>query len=227
MTEKNDLGGGVSLTDILSLGEIKIGAKGEFNRARRNERNFLFTDTFIGLVDDLTPEYCRHQARIGNAVYPVSGAIGMKEVIKTYIDLNQLGYLRAKDAKPLASQMSETLTFTTFLTSTLGGGPTVDGVLKLNPVGSGFSVTTAGLGMVNSRSDIHRVTISLALGDETSDAKEAKPPKKTEAKPRRQPGGSRLSRTPAENRAVDFLKEQESRKLTNTLNEIVRRQDLR
>jgi hypothetical protein len=165
MTEENDLG-----TNINFLGPWKskftLNVTGDANRQRSNERTFTITDSFQFLLANLNaPDahgvlYCDGQIVQANYVYPIAGKIGVDESVKTFFELTVLANLSAAKAKPGqvdTPAMTDDLKFTT--TVDLSGTPKV----VFSPVGSGFQLADASLTGLAKRSDVHEVTVGLAI----------------------------------------------------------------
>jgi hypothetical protein len=165
MTEENDLG-----TNINLLGPWKpkftLNVTGDANRQRSNQRTFTVTDTFKSLLANLNaPDengvlYCEGQITQANHLYPIAGEIGVYKSVKTFFELTVLGGLSADKAKPGAAgapTMVDNLKFTT--TIDLAGTPKV----VFTPVASGFQLADASLTGLAKRSDVHQVTVGLAI----------------------------------------------------------------
>lgn len=165
MTEENDLG-----TNINLLGPWKpkftLNVTGDANRQRSNERTFTVTDTFRFLLTNLNAAdengvlYCDGQIVQANYIYPIAGQIGVYKTVKTFFELAVLGGLSSDKAKPGgvgAPTMIDNLKFTT--TVDLSGTPKV----VFTPVGSGFQLADASLTGLAKRSDVHQVTVGLAV----------------------------------------------------------------
>src|SRR4051812_19115277 len=73
-------------------GAFSLTANGQFNRSRHTIRNFKITDTF----EQLYHTQCGEPPPPGvpsqpeNLIYPISGEIGIYEVVKTFINLQQI-----------------------------------------------------------------------------------------------------------------------------------------
>lgn len=119
------------------------------NKTRANERTVEFSDTFSGLVtktncyDPPVPKPRKHW------IYPITGKIGLDEVIKTFIVLSKkTGSL---------STFSDKLTFTTVF------GGAVNPTVTLNPGPlKKFRLASATATYGSSRSDQHEVTLTLS-----------------------------------------------------------------
>jgi hypothetical protein len=165
MTEENDLG-----TNVNFLGPWKskftLNVTGDANRQRSNHRTFTITDTFQFLLANLNAAdengvlYCDGQIAKANHLYPIAGEIGVYKTVKTFFELTVLGGLSTDKAKPGATgapTMVDDLKFTT--TIDLSGTPKV----VFTPVGSAFQVADASMTGLAKRSDVHDVTVGLAV----------------------------------------------------------------
>jgi hypothetical protein len=104
--------------------------------------------------------YCAGQIVHANYIYPIAGEIGVYKTVKTFFELTVLGGLSADKAKPGeagAPTMVDNLKFTT--TIDLSGGPK----LVFAPVGHRFQLADASLTGLAKRSDVHQVTVGLAV----------------------------------------------------------------
>jgi hypothetical protein len=164
MTEQNDLG-----TNINFLGPWKnplsLNLQGNFDRMRSNERQFTLSDTFAFLLARLNTKednghYCDNRIVGPNYVYPIAGQIGVAKSVQTFFDLTFLaGGLEVKPGEKGPPTMVDDLKFTTAVDGT--GMPKV----VFAPLGSAFRLTDASLTGFVKRTDIHQVTVGLALDD--------------------------------------------------------------
>jgi hypothetical protein len=169
MTENNNLSGGADFLKPLYSGSFKLGVGAGAMRERKNDRTFTITDTFASLVQKVnTPvrghHYCDGQLRYANYVYPITGRIGVNELVRTFIRLTLFNNLaaaadKATPAKPGAPTMADKLTFTTTLNAS--ANPSV----TFTPAGTKFQIMDANLMAGVMRSDVHQVTVGLALED--------------------------------------------------------------
>lgn len=130
---------------------------------RKSDRSFDLVEKFWELMVD--PEaYCE----TGPAWrYPITGSIGLDEVVRTYIKLQRLGSLEKTFKKEKtegssggggASNISAFTDVLTFTTSYSGG---VDASLEVNPVVHDLRLTKASASLGGDRKDIHKVTIGF------------------------------------------------------------------
>lgn len=169
MTEDNNIGGTGNFLKPLFSGMFTLGVTADANRQRQNERTFTVTDKFSYLVATLnTPvrgvHYCDGYIVLGpNYVYPIVGNIGVYQSIRSFVELTLFGNLAAKAAKGTvpeaagAPTMVDDLTFTT--TVDLSGTPKV----AFNKAGTNFQIMDASLTPKVDRTDVHEVTIGVAI----------------------------------------------------------------
>jgi hypothetical protein len=127
-------------------------------RKRENKRAFRIIES----LKDLRAANCSTEMAGPNLLYPITGRIGMDEVVRTYIRLEKLtdvseGIPSKKgqlDTKPII--FSEELDFTT--TFTAGIKPT----LELNTIAGKLRLTNASIFGNALRQDQHGVTVALA-----------------------------------------------------------------
>jgi hypothetical protein len=131
---------------------------------RDNIRAFTISDTFGGLMNNLSDSDCNFESG-PNYEYPIVGTIGVKEMVRSFIALALTGDLGVDQdsSKPPTynptglPSMADTITFTTTLT----GGVTPK--IVLTPVGQAVQLMDASLGLTAMRVDHDQVTIGLAL----------------------------------------------------------------
>jgi hypothetical protein len=165
MTEDNDLGTNIGLVAPWRS-KFTLGISGDANRQRSNQRTFTITDAFKSLlanvnsVDENGVHYCEGQIARANFIYPIAGEIGVYKTVKTFFELTVLANLSLDKAKPGqdgAPTMVDNLKFTT--TVDLSGTPKI----VFTPLGAGFQFADASLTGLVKRSDVHQVTVGLAL----------------------------------------------------------------
>jgi hypothetical protein len=162
ITEDNSATAGFTLTKQLSgIKKFTLGLdSGEASLKREAKRKFTLVDTF----EQLKKLKCGQNPPAGgplSPLYPITGNIGLEEVIGTFIDIES----KAVVYDPLdgkiggqSTDFSDTLTFTTTLkTGTLAPE------LVLNPVSHALRLTDIKAGFSADRIDVHEVDISIAL----------------------------------------------------------------
>jgi len=136
-----------------------LGASGSLHKIRRAKRTFRSQESFRDLI--LRDQWCGNfEPHDRNIVYPITGSIGLRKVVQTFMALSEQG--GGKD------NFVDVLTFTT----TISGS--VNPSVKLNAVPDSFRLVSASGGLSAERTDLHQVTISLAF------PVHAKPKKKNE-----------------------------------------------
>jgi hypothetical protein len=150
--EHNDASAGFTLFNPFANGTFNLTANGASNRERDGNRNFELIDSF----EDLRKMNCSRDREV-NWVYPLTGDIGMYDSVATFIRLQ-------KADNPGGARVftfADTLTYTTTIT----GG--VTSTLTLNPVTEQFRFTAANAGLSGSRTDMHKVVVTMAAGHQT------------------------------------------------------------
>lgn len=187
MAETNTLGTTIDLLKPFTnaTGSAVLGAG--FDRTRQNIRSFTIVDNYRKLVDVIRDDYCDGLIHARNYVYPITGNIGINEMIDTFVDLSLFGGLAPKPSsadagggskmaslvtaeaalKPSAKKaaappptllaMGDTITFTTKLSGS--AAPKV----VFTPLGRGLSVADASLTAAASRTDVHQVIVAMAV----------------------------------------------------------------
>ena len=138
---------------------------GSATRKRKNKREFRIVET----LEQLNKASCAEPTQRANWVYPIAGAIGIDEVVRTYIRLERLtdlgtGFVNEKFGKDFVV-FSEDLDFTT----EIGGGVTP--TLELATVAGKLKLSKATLFAEAKRKDVHSVTIALAQDGKPVDLK--------------------------------------------------------
>jgi len=134
----------------MSTNALDVGGAAAIDLTRIGSRVFGTEDSWEDLIGDSSVCDGRPwQQRPGNILYPLTGSIGVGNVVKTFIDIEQQG--GAKD------NFVDTLTFTT----DVSGG--ADAAVKIEPVPSQFRLVSATASVAASRVDIHKLTVSLAF----------------------------------------------------------------
>lgn len=165
MTENNDLSAGVTFKNRLVNPVVTLGIDAGAKRRRSNARTFTTTDTFSYLLTKLNAEvqgqrYCDGHVVQANYAYPIAGRIGIDRMVHDFIELTLFASLREPNAKPGsvgAPTMSDTLAFTT----TISGS--ANPVAVFTPVSRAFQLTEAKLTASADRTDLHKVTVGLAI----------------------------------------------------------------
>lgn len=165
MSEDNDLTSDVSLLGPFSPAKLTVGLNAGLRRKRANQRVFVVTDTFASLLRLNNPvrgkRYCDQKIVQANYVYPISGRIGVDQLVRDFMNVTVFDSLADAQAKPnskvTAPTMADKLTFTTIVN--LSATPRVE----FTPVATGLQVTSASLNPSLVRTDTHQVTVALAV----------------------------------------------------------------
>jgi hypothetical protein len=165
MTENNDLTTDVSFVKPITSPKFTLGINAGAKRKRSNQRTFTVADTFSYLVKQLNrpnsagKHYCDRHVVQENYIYPIAGRIGVDQTIRTFMELTLLASLTdekgGKGAGP--PTMADKLTFTTAIS--ISANPKIE----FAPVTSAFRLASAGLNGVADRTDMHQVTVGLAI----------------------------------------------------------------
>jgi hypothetical protein len=165
MSEVNNLDTEINLLKPFTNSKFTLGIKAGLDRSRKNERTFTVTDTFSGLIR-LPDTYCNGRS-LGlaydfvvpeNYLYPVVGRIGADHLVHDFINLTLFANLAGEKDHPKGPPtLVDALEFQTILSGSLAPKVT------FTPTGTGLSVTDASLTGVATRTDLHRVTMGLAI----------------------------------------------------------------
>ncbi len=159
MTENNDLGTEINLLKPFTESALTVGISAGFNRQRANTRSFTVTDTFGGLIRDVGNDYCNKNFMVTqNYVYPITGRIGIENMVHDFINMTLFANLQGHtDDGKGPPTLVDALEFTTMIT----GSATPK--ITFSPLGAGLSVTDASVTGRLSRTDLHKVTVGLAI----------------------------------------------------------------
>ncbi|MFC0242923.1 hypothetical protein [Rhodopseudomonas telluris] len=154
ITEQNTLSGEADIVHLFSRGVLSVGPRGTGDLQRQTVRIFRANDTFHELM--LFPSRrCTDDGSPENLLYPVSGTIGLAEMIKTFVDLNQFQKLTGKEDK--VPTLTDTFKFQTTFSGSVGPQVT------LAPLGQRTYLAGGSLTASAMRKDIHQVIVALAL----------------------------------------------------------------
>jgi hypothetical protein len=154
VTEENGAGFSADPIRLITGGTagVALGASGDFRR--NNLRHFIVSETFQDLL--LNKELkCSPEYLSPNFVYPIAGSIGLKELISTFVELNEVKRLAVDKAS--SKVFADTLTFTT----TVSGSATPHVIVA--PVGNRWGLASpATIGGSASRVDKHMLIVGLS-----------------------------------------------------------------
>jgi hypothetical protein len=132
---------------------IGLDATGDFSR--NNARRFIMSDTFAKLLGD--QNLVCDGDRPSNFAYPIAGRIGIRELISTFVDLNEDQGLQALDTGN-SRVFADTMTFTTTLSGSVA--PHVE----IAPVGNKWGLASpTSFAAFGQRLDKHMVIIGLSM----------------------------------------------------------------
>jgi hypothetical protein len=164
ITEHNHAALDLSFSQPFSHGRFDLGlSNGNSDLMREAHRRFTIVDTFSELKQVVKRAKCSQEALQSRFLYPITGSIGLNEVIGTAISIDQLGMFETLDGGPTtvggqAAVFSDELTYTTEFDS-----PTVTPTVTLNEIPGVFRLTKASASAYATRKDAHKLTLALAL----------------------------------------------------------------
>jgi hypothetical protein len=136
-------------------GKFLLGIGGGEAKERKADRSFDIVEYFWEVLAEPI-ENCLEHGK--NWKYPITGDVGLDEVLKTYIRIDAMAGLKGSLAKRSNSQ---DITFTDELTFTTSFNASVQPSLELSPVIHDLRVTRAAASFGGERKDIHKVTVAL------------------------------------------------------------------
>lgn len=160
MTVRNGVTAGTDFTGIVPHRIVNASVGGSVDLARQTIRNFRITDTFGGLRRMTTCD--KGDRKFENYAYPVSGRIGLDELVMTFVDLNEFNNLAGEKGTKTAPVLADQFAFSTLLSASAGAN------VNLTPETPRFHLLRANFGAAGSRQDIHKVTIAMSLDPATT-----------------------------------------------------------
>jgi len=181
ITEKDNADGGFDFKlPFVHPGLFDVTGSAFLHKARLAKRTFKTGDTFAVLLTRDYYDFCRgdpSQVATGsipvgpiprdpNILYPITGSIGMRKVVTTFLSIDSQG--------GAGESFVDELTFTTEISGTINPS------IMLSPRPQSFRLASASLTLNANRLDSHMVTISLVKpgsgGDDAKDGtSKAKP----------------------------------------------------
>lgn len=219
ITEKNHATGALDFLKPVTRGVFNLGFRATSQLERENGRNFIISDTFEKLVTGLPTKYCKEIVEGKNWVYPITGTIGLQELVHTFLDLNESGALVGKEGGRVPT-IADTIEFRT--TFSAGATPSIE----LSAVGRAFQLTRASLAVDATREDKHKVIVTLSLPDDPSERAPVRTAARTVARTAVRKPVDRLmppARTSAEKRAVEEIYKQQDQRFYNRIDRLQRR----
>ena len=160
MTEINNADGSLNIGSLFGRRLFGIALQAGLDRTRENTRTFTVTDNFGELVKGLTG--CKNELVGPNYIYPITGRIGVEDMIEEFVYMSIFGNLGAETTTAATvpkgpPTLVDALAFTTKISGS------VNPMVAFSPVGKELGVTTAGVDFAASRMDLHQVVVGLAL----------------------------------------------------------------
>jgi hypothetical protein len=162
ITENNNLlnPAGATFSNQFTNPTFTLGIGAGATWQRGNTRTFTATDTFSGLLTNVPENYCEGFIATANYVYPITGRIGVDKLVGDFIDLTLFGNLADQGGTPGSKgppTMSDHLTYTTTISAS------ANPMIAFAPVTQAFQLTNASLTASAMRTDVHTVTVALAI----------------------------------------------------------------
>ena len=159
MTEVDNVDAAIDLLNPFHKGTSSAALAAGVDRSRENSRSFTLSDTFEDLLVKTREDYCRgYEETEPNYLYPITGRIGIDEVVHSFVELALFDNLAGSGGKTSGPPtMADTITFTTKLSGS--AAPKV----VFTPSGTAAHVADASITALASRTDVHKVIIGLAL----------------------------------------------------------------
>ena len=180
ITEKDNAEGSFGFKlPFLHPGSFDLAGSAYAKKTRQGKRTFKTGDTFSVLLKRDYYDFCRgdpsHVAsnsvpvgpipRDKNILYPITGSIGLRKVVDTFLAI------ASQEGASASDHFVDELTFTTELNGS------VNPSITLSPMTHAFRLVNASATLTANRLDMHKVSISLvfpnsssAAAAETSDA---------------------------------------------------------
>jgi hypothetical protein len=138
----------------LTHSTVSLGLNAASDHQRQTIRNFRTSSTF----NDLIGKYSNCGAPRGpNWDYPITGQIGLEEMVRTFVNLNEYEGLTGATTKDSVPQLADTLVFQTSLAGSASPK------LTLNPLKRGAQLSDASITGAAFRKDNHKVIVALSL----------------------------------------------------------------
>lgn len=177
MTELNSAGVIDDKTPLLAFTRAAPEAfagkvNGSATLERNNKRTFTVIEPLANLTKPESVTTCKDRSKGPNWVYPVSGTIGLDEVVRTYLKLELLTELPTqKDNKKSEAQKQFSASHVVFsdeLSFTTKFDAGVTGDLSFHAVVGQVRLANASIGTRASRKDEHSVIVALTRAPKPS-----------------------------------------------------------
>jgi hypothetical protein len=127
---------------------------------RTAERRFTMVDTFL----ELKKANCSQEALQSRFHYPIAGAIGLDEIIRTAVGIDSLGTLEGFGVDGPTTVGGQAAVFSDHLTYiTKFDTGNIAPALTLTPVTTAFALASASLTLQSDRQDQHELTLAIGL----------------------------------------------------------------
>ncbi len=193
----------VDFLRLITNGTASLQVTASNDLSRDSTRSFLVTRRFEALLTDRKlARLCQDYVAAPNLEYPISGSVGIADVIHTFIELNEGPGLGVKKDSP--NVYTDKITF---ITTVVG---TIVPKVVLTPPTRAFHLTDASLTNMETRKDNNILTIGLAFPPQT----DAKMPAMARASAREIPRSiavtpfARAGNSTSEDRAVEAIQQQ-------------------
>jgi hypothetical protein len=170
ITEDNGASGTVDPIRLFTNGTAGIGLSASGDFKRENLRHFIVSETAKDLLENPDIPCAPEDAyRFPNYAYPVSGQIGINELISTFFDLNEINGqthegLAANKSVSTSGVSSNSTVFADTLTFTTTVMGSVSPHVIVTPTGDKWGLASpTSLGLSASRIDKHSSIIGLSL----------------------------------------------------------------
>jgi hypothetical protein len=160
ITENNNNSGSASFRLPFTDGNFTLGLSAGNDLQRHSDRNFKFAETF----EEVIGADCRDDEPVKRWKYPITGNIGLKEVVETFVRLETLTNLDESSSTTVRDKSKKLATFADKLLFTTTFRGSVEPAVELDPGPlNSFRLARASGSFGADRSDVHRVTVALAL----------------------------------------------------------------
>jgi hypothetical protein len=160
ISEENEKTGSATFALPFQEGKFSLGISGGKKLKRESDRNFKFAETFEQVIS----ANCAITAGEKNFKYPITGEIGLGEVVQTFIRLEQLTSLTKVKDGTLREGAVATFTDKLVFTTSFGGDLSPSVEMTPGPLNS-LRLARASANISADRFDTHKVTIAMAINE--------------------------------------------------------------
>ncbi|MGB3814310.1 MAG: hypothetical protein WA950_13910 [Shinella sp.] len=164
---------GINLFNPFSNGKRTFDIGAGITRQNQGARSFQIVDTFAELAQlsaEKDGENPCANLEADNSLYPLTGKIGLEEVVGTFLELNDMAGIERKGLGDKTTTFTDTIEFQTILSGR------VNPKIELLPVKHGLGIADASMTNTVKRTDKHKVTIALQLESQQAVIAGAKKP---------------------------------------------------